>query len=871
MASDAYIAAAKKEIRIPVVHLAIETIDALREVVANQADWEASQGLTRISTTTEPGKAKIAAQSQSAGVSGSATASEAMFVTGIRGTLRFSWMEDCVSWVSVAVPVGSKTALVSLNLNTCTVFDPITLDLNVLLEIAAPFEQFSASDIITIGDPYFVSISASGAAQMPGAVTVAWDGATERTLHYMPANASLRTMILDLGAVPTVASVFGAADRVPAGTTLAYTARGRNDPADAWASLGWVSDGDELTAYRYYDVSAAFSTNTGESPELSEISITGGDTRQRHYSTHLDAPVQGAKPYLKEKSLSSLTSKIELDKLSTVGQVSAKLHWRRDSGDLIATGFLKNRRVSIQTGFLGLAEKDFEPYFTGLFHDWSSDPLAMEIEITLQDVLKRFFKEKIPRGSFNAVGAKTHTALTWLNENVIQVMLDIFDAMDLPGRLMDRVAFETLRDGDFSSADWQVSRTIEEPTEAKTLLEELSILSGVFIVPLPSGKLTPVRYDPEAANAAVLDALEHQQQEIEGGQEELFTRNVCYYNPIAADPSDDPADYNKGYMIENAAAASNWGEKGEKTYFDKWEASAAAMVALAERRDAWYANPLLRTSLKQLPPRWQGLLPGQVIRVQNLLLPSGALSWDRRADIPLRTSKKRFLIISKKTHPLDATFDLDLMEVRSDRLATDFSADTVGQIPSAWTERWDASGDFLVQELPLGYPAGPSYLQGSIPDAGDYLISADDFDHVQDGEILLKFQTPTEAEQRIVAARCSGAAGNETGYYIAITYSPFLGRNLRMHALVDGVQKSVYTGPYNWTDATWHWMRFRVAGRMVYVRMWPDGDSEPTVWTSAAETDLVPSGLWWGIAGSQSDINVDYISMAADSLTAAGP
>jgi hypothetical protein len=214
-----------------------------------------------------------------------------------------------------------------------------------------------------------------------------------------------------------------------------------------------------------------------------------------------------------------------------------------------------------------------------------------------------------------------------------------------------------LRDGARAGTDWQVTRTISEPTEVWKLLGELAVLAGAFIYPLPDGRLTISLFDAAATPAAVLDARELIPDALAGGQEELFTRQVLYYDPPAADPGDNAEDYDKGYILQNSTAETAWGESAEKEYFDKWAASAVAIAALAARRDTWYANPTLKTALKQLPPRLMGLQPGQLIQLDQLQLPCAAASWPGIVD------GTKFLIMAKKVDPLKALIDLELMEV----------------------------------------------------------------------------------------------------------------------------------------------------------------------------------------------------------------
>lgn len=349
---------------------------------------------------------------------------------------------------------------------------------------------------------------------------------------YYP-SGTLRTRTVDLGLVPTQPAVFGADDTVRVGCTLTYSARGSNDDS-TWVDLGAVVDGGTLAPYRYYDFQASFVSDGTATPVLHGITVSGGDSQFKYFSTHEDTPVQGARPYLLP-SLGSLRGKLALMKLGSTGEVSPKLFYLQETMEMIRDGYLKNKAVSIKMGFdNGMSESDYEPLFTGVWYDYSLDLRRSEVSVKMRSVLSRFQKVQLPRelGVNERRSEVTCPPVEWINEPIMTVMLEIIDLMGIPDRYIDRDGFTALATGARSGGTWAVSRRIDKDNkeDALKLLEELSVLSGVFLLQSPDGRLIPSLYDPDAPIVAEIDEdLAKNISTVEGGQSELFTRQqICY-------------------------------------------------------------------------------------------------------------------------------------------------------------------------------------------------------------------------------------------------------------------------------------------------------------------------------------------------------
>lgn len=505
-----------------------------------------------------------------------------------------------------------------------------------------------------------------------------------RTL-YVP-TGSTQTRTIDLGTVPTVPSRLEFDDFVPGGSTLTYTARGSSD-GSAWTSLGTVEDGQSVPPYRYYDFTASFSASSDgmKSPFLHEIRVVGGDSQFVRVGTHQDEPVQGILPYI-SSNIGALTSRLELAKVTTGGELSLKFFYNAWVADLIARGGLRNRAVTMMVGFRGLSESDYEPYFVGTAYDYQLDHVQQEVTLRCRDVWKRF-KRQIPTETVDASGNKTTAPITWTGVNVLQVMLDIVDYIDVPDRYINRPSFTAIRDGARSGADWQVTRTLEDPVEALQLLGELTEVAGVFLTIGNDGKLTATTYDPSAAPVDQIDARHVRVRKIESGDTALTTRQLVYYSLIAGETGGAAADYAKAHILINADVETDQGEVVEKEYFDKWGMSANAIIALANRRNEWYGQPLHKVFLEEVPPWHAKAAPGQVVTVDGLPFPAPAAMWGKLS------YRKKFLTMVRTPDPNNGfVAKMELLEIIRNatfrRSSTAYSLD--GSLVKAGVPRYEA-------------------------------------------------------------------------------------------------------------------------------------------------------------------------------------
>lgn len=400
MPSQAFLAAAKKADRQPVGLMAVESISALKATSETISDWQAAKSSSNLNLITEPNTGFLATDT----------------APWVRAGTYNDGPQVGAGDQSIEIVKGETTPVSGSNAHVVRAVFNITIILphGIPLKVQGNRNNTGWVDLLTIAPPpstttvtadYDISLT-EGSWQFKLVVETSSFAkyylnhfTTYYVVRYL-ATGSIQTKTLDLGAIPTQSSHIEIKDATPAGCGISYTARGSNDGA-TWTSLGTVKDADSLAPYRYYDVTATLTSDGTDTPILTYIWIIGGDSQYDYYSTRKNIPVQGAKPYIIEGSVSSQPSKIELMGAASTGELSLKLAWTKKTSDMLATGYLKNKAVTYKLGFVGLAESDFESYFTGTWFDHQDDHEKMEINVKTRDTWKQF-KTKFPAAEYFA-------------------------------------------------------------------------------------------------------------------------------------------------------------------------------------------------------------------------------------------------------------------------------------------------------------------------------------------------------------------------------------------------------------------------------------------------------------------------------------
>lgn len=689
MPSDAYIKAAKQSGRKPVTLMSIESIDAIKATYSTRTDWDGSAALDKIDTAIISGVATPTMLSSLAN-------SGASYIIPTGPPWPVEWYDSLAGTAAYDQFIGAVSGGIMLAFSHTTESNELTIQASYRLHIrdgsatgtilestAWNVLDFSLYRYYTTGGEESVTTnwhvattaikhvvdSLAFTLSSTNHVTVeitrngvpfaeTWVGDIGASFESSPYVASLTTSTIDLGETSTAAAQFIVDDVRPATTGITYTAYADDfDPPTT--NRGAVVDGANIgsVGYRFHRIKADFTAESTSRAQLREMSIIGGNSQFKHFSTHAGEPIAAAMQGLTEKAISTLSSKIDLVKFASTGEVSVTMPWNRETGDLLATGYLKNKTVKIRDGFLGLPEPDFETGFSGTWHDYTADHAKKKITVKLQNVLNRISKRQLPEEKSDTAGNKKTTPLDWVNVNGIQIVLDILDLLGVPDRELDRPEFEAIRDG--ARSGWNLTRRIEDPVDAGTLLAELSVTMGVFLSPQPTGLLKPIIYDPDASTVANLDARNMEFGPVDGGQKQLFTRQKVYYNANTAKPSGSE-HYANVLVFKNDASEARRGEKiAEREWFDKWGINSTIAATIGLRFDSWFADPHFSVSVSKVPPHLLGIMPGQIVTVDNLELPVPAANY---GDL---SAGAKFLVMARNHDPQTGGLKLDLYDVQT--------------------------------------------------------------------------------------------------------------------------------------------------------------------------------------------------------------
>ncbi|MDD2854220.1 MAG: hypothetical protein PHU01_01675 [Desulfuromonadaceae bacterium] len=750
MPSDAFIKAASAANRQPVVLLAIESIDAIKKYYGIQSEWQAGQ-LDNINTTYEPGNIRLTTNDVEP-ISGPAPSPTVL--SGISSPTA-EVVGDNPFEVEAITPVfythpltASKAVSIQVWCTDTTIKDESRPDLfsrkwilygksdnkdwriltSIDLSVADTSKELRYDNLSSdTGWSFKVKIIASQAyTSLYPLITVGYYQITHET-HYLPAG-SVTTTPIDLGVIPSIPSQFAVTGSVNTGCSIIYSAWGKNSEESVWTSLGSVVDGGALAPFRYYQIRADLtSSNDGlHTPIISQFTIIGGDSQYTNLSTHKDTPMQGALPYIVPGGISSISSKIDLTQQATVGELTAKLYWRKEIGGMLVGDWIKNKTIICKLGFVGLSEAEYEPYFVGTWYDYQSDQEKGIITVKTRNILKRFNK-KVPEAeqflTLGGDGIYTPKAAPYniytLSGNIMDVMRGICSGeLGIPTRLLNLDSFTSIGMGARSGPDWDVHRDLTEPVDAMEMLNELSVSSGVFLFEGADGRLTAKLYDEFAAAppVATLDAVHCKFRPVDGGQKDLSTRQAIYYQLLPGATGSSTTDYALCHYLINQTAEIAWDETNTREWLDKWALQPVPIQLLAQRWQSWFSVPRAKVRVDGVPPRYHGIERGDIVAVNNLQLPCAKEDWQGYTD------GTRFLVMGKSiSDPSrdDLTLSFDLMQLEEPVFVTDPDFPDYSRL-DYWpavreltaTERFDDSNGVVNGYLDVSFKDPAEYNKG---------------------------------------------------------------------------------------------------------------------------------------------------------------
>ena len=184
--------------------------------------------------------------------------------------------------------------------------------------------------------------------------------------------------------------------------------------------------------------------------------------------------------------------------------------------------------------------------------------------------------------------------------------------------------------------------------------------------------------------------------------------------------------------------------------------------------------------------------------------------------------------------------------------------DSMEGITQRWnTDRWDIATDS---------PSGDSVSLHTGGAQARRLASVDAVSGLADVEVVAKIKasafTPASGSSPSLVLRGSGEAGNETAY------SASVGRDtIRMGKFVNGAYTALDSITETIPVNEWFWLRFRILGSKLQVKIWKDGASEPAEWRRTTYDSSIESGGWVGPSATTNTADLYYHSIGVAALT----
>jgi len=171
-------------------------------------------------------------------------------------------------------------------------------------------------------------------------------------------------------------------------------------------------------------------------------------------------------------------------------------------------------------------------------------------------------------------------------------------------------------------------------------------------------------------------------------------------------------------------------------------------------------------------------------------------------------------------------FKVTLIDEQFDYI-TDFEEYTLSSPPGDWTEQWN-TGNFSLDITTSG-SLSKNIMQLDMTSASMMAATWDDIPDCNDVDILTCITTIADGANNIgPVARLSGSAASENGY---IVWTNFTSDQITLSRYNAGSGATLDTYSITLDTSTWYWIRMRVVGANIRVKVWSGSRSdEPGSW-----------------------------------------
>jgi hypothetical protein len=219
---------------------------------------------------------------------------------------------------------------------------------------------------------------------------------------------------------------------------------------------------------------------------------------------------------------------------------------------------------------------------------------------------------------------------------------------------------------------------------------------------------------------------------------------------------------------------------------------------------------------------------------------------------------------------VDGSIQIDPLTAITAYFKDNFSSQTVGSAPTGWTERWNAASGAITTRKDGVF--GMNTIEQVTTDVYRYAASIDALGTANaDCEILALCRPDTNDNHYVrLYVRGAGAAGAESCYFAYIQLS---GDAIGIHKYTAPTSTAVGSTAKTINTGTWYYMRFRVVGTSLKLKVWAKGTDEPAAWDLEFTDSSVTAAGWIGIGSANTgcEVNYDYIGINVGSSAATVP
>ena len=206
--------------------------------------------------------------------------------------------------------------------------------------------------------------------------------------------------------------------------------------------------------------------------------------------------------------------------------------------------------------------------------------------------------------------------------------------------------------------------------------------------------------------------------------------------------------------------------------------------------------------------------------------------------------------------------------------STDFGEYTAGSLPADWSVRFTTAPWSVVEDV--SSISGKALRLAAPATLAVYGVSWSDIDADAgraNSEILVRFRSFGVENNLILSPFARGAGGATTGTYFGCSINANSEPDaLRAVKRVSGAFTTIsaVASPSQIALGAAYWMRTRVNGSSVSVRIWADGSAEPATWQVETTDTAVSADGWVGLAygamsgSGNSGAKVDWFSVGTN-------